>query len=147
MRTDFARFCIAAQEAIVNERLYMLMQDELDKEIKLIATLNPKLIYEEFDKLYFWRRIISVVRNHDLPYRCVSGLLWLNHKLETLSQYRECFISDCDSDTEVYKYLLEFGYRLFEQKHLFFNEDSRCGKEKVKLYNKPKKKGDENHDE
>ena len=146
MRTDIVRVVKVTEEARLNEKLYQEMREELNQEIKMIATLNPKLICKDFEKLYFWRRIISVVQNHDLPYRCVVGLLSLSRRLEVLSSFRDSFIADDDSDTEIYKFILEFGYRMFGQK-LRSADGSQNDDEPVKLYQKPKKEGDDKYDE
>lgn len=147
MRTDIVRLCKVTEEAILNERLYQQMRDELEQELKTIAMLNPKLLLKEFDTLYFWRRILSVIQTHDLPYRCVVGLLSLSHRLEVLSSFRDSFIADDDSDTEIYKFVLEFGYRMFGQRLTLAEKEAPEEYEAVKLYQKPEKEGVDECDE
>lgn len=123
MRTDMKKTNEVTEEMRLNDRLYNEMREELDREIEYIAEFDPELLYDEFEMLYFWRRVLSVLENHDLPIKCAVGLSFLSDKLEVLSSLRDLYISDEDSDAEIFKYILEIGYKAYDE--LTESEDSR----------------------
>ena len=115
MRTDIERIDEMTEEMRLNDRLYNEMCEELDREIEYIAEFEPELIYDEFEKLYFWRRVLSVLENHDLPIKCAVGLSFLSNRLEVLSSLRDLYIADEDSEAEIFKYILEIGYKAYDE--------------------------------
>ena len=115
MRTDIERIDEVTEEMRLNDRLYNEMREELDREIEYIAELEPELLFDEFETLYFWRRVLSVLENHDLPFKCAVGLSFFSDKLEVLSELRESYIADEDSEAEIFKYILEIGYKAYDE--------------------------------
>lgn len=115
MRTDIERIDEVTEEMRLNDRLYNEMREELDREIEYIAELEPELLFDEFETLYFWRRVLSVLENHDLPFKCAVGLSFFSDKLEVLSELRELYIADEDSEAEIFKYILEIGYKAYDE--------------------------------
>ena len=83
MRTDIERIGEATKEMRLNDRLYNEMREELDREIEYIAEFEPELLYNEFETLYFWRRVLSVLENHDLPFQCAVGLSFYRDRKST----------------------------------------------------------------
>ncbi len=103
------------EEIKLHDRLYDEMREELDREIEYIAEIEPELLYNEFEMLYFWRRVLSVLRNHDMPMRCAVGLSHWSNRLLMLSTLRDSYIADEDSDAEIFKYILEIGYKAYDE--------------------------------
>ena len=115
MRTDIDRINEVTEEMRLNDRLYNEMREELDREIKYIVEFEPDLLFDEFETLYFWRRVLSVLENHDLPFKCAVGLSFFSDKLEMLSSLRDSYIADEDSEAEIFKYILEIGYKAYDE--------------------------------
>lgn len=115
MRTDIDRINEVTEEMRLNDRLYNEMREELDREIKYIVEFEPDLLFDEFETLYFWRRVLSVLENHDLPFKCAVGLSFFGDKLEMLSSLRDSYIADEDSEAEIFKYILEIGYKAYDE--------------------------------
>ena len=115
MRTDIERIVGVTEEMKLNDRLYREMCEELDRRIEFIAEFAPKLLCGEFETLYFWRRVLSVLKNHDLPFHCAVGLFFLSNRLEVLSSLRHSYIDDEDDEAEIFKYILEVGYKAYDE--------------------------------
>ncbi len=111
----------------LNDRLYDEMREELDREIEYIAKIEPELLYNKFEMLYFWRRVLSVLGNHDLPIQCALGLSHWSNRLLMLSTLRDSYIADDDSEAEIFKYILEIGYKAYDE--LVETDDDRMKEE------------------
>lgn len=114
MRTNFKRLQEVTEEMELNDRLYYEMQDELEDELEYISEIEPELLPEVFDALYFYRRVISVLTDHDLPFKSAVGFFFIRKRLKVLDSLKTEFIDDSDSDSEIFKYLVEFGLQLYE---------------------------------
>ena len=115
MRNDIEKIDEVTEEMRLNDRLYNEMREELDREIEYIAEIEPELLYDEFEMLFFWRRVLSVLENHDLPIQCAVGLSHWSNRLLMLSSLRDLYIADEDSEAEIFKYILEIGYKAYDE--------------------------------
>ena len=70
---------------------------------------------EEFEKLYFAKRVLSVFQNNDMPIRAAVGLLDNVDIIEALYEDRDEYIGDSDSDTDIWNYVVEHGYRHYDE--------------------------------
>ena len=70
---------------------------------------------EEFEKLYFAKRVLSVFQNNDMPIRASVGLLDNVDIIEALYEDKDEFIGDSDSDTDIWNYVVEHGYRHYDE--------------------------------
>ena len=114
MRTDINKIDKVTEEMRLNDIVFSEMMDELDREIESISEHTPGSLPCRFESLYFKRRIISVLANHDLPFKCAIGLYFMDNKLELLDAFHEEYIADEDTESEIFKYILEFGYQLYD---------------------------------
>ena len=119
MRTDINKIDDITPEMKLNDILYKEMQEELN-DLVLYFYFDDYDYDEEsniifdFEDLYFARRVLSVIKNHDLPFKAAIGLYFFDDRLETINDFREDFLLDEDSDTEMFEFILELGYRFYD---------------------------------
>ena len=119
MRTDINKIDDITPEMKLNDILYKEMQEELNDLVLYFYFDNYDYDEEsdiifDFEDLYFARRILSVIKNHDLPFKAAIGLYFFNDRLETINDFREDFLLDEDSDIEMFEFILELGYRFYD---------------------------------
>ena len=118
MRTDIIKVTDITVEEELNDRLYNKMQAELNSRIFDyycdFYDYEEAALITDFEKLYFMRRILSVLRNHDLPLKPAIGLYAFNSRLDIIELYREDYLDDEDSDIELFDFLIELGYRFYD---------------------------------
>lgn len=114
MRTDIYRVKQITKEMRINDLLYDKMKEEYDCYVRGLHRLNPKDIPEATEQLYFHRRILSLLSDRDLPLRSAVGLFSLEGKLMKIEAQREQHIGDSDTDADVYTFLMELGYRIYD---------------------------------
>lgn len=119
MRTDINKIDDITPEMELNDRLYEELQDEFDNF--LIDFYCNDYDYEDddeisydFEDLYFMRRVLSTLRNHDLPLKAAIGLFFFREKFEIINSIRKECLPDEDSDTEMFEFILELGYRCYD---------------------------------
>lgn len=115
MKTDMKRITSVTREMRLNDIVYNRMSDELDEYIDLIIDLYPEELPKRFEELYFYQRVLSVLSNHDLPLKAAIGYFDLLNCLETLFDVKENHIGDSDSDADIFKLVVEFGYELYDE--------------------------------
>ena len=119
MRTDINRVDSISKEMKLNDKLFEQMKDELDDLIldyyfsDYEYGENEEVIYG-FETLYFFRRILSVISNRDLPFKAALGLYFFRDRLKTINNFREYYLPDEDSDSEMLEFVLELGYRFYD---------------------------------
>jgi hypothetical protein len=119
MRTDINKIDDITPEMKLNDILYKEMQEELN-DLVLYFYFDDYDYDEEsdiifdFEDLYFARRVLSVIKNHDLPFKAAIGLYFFDDRLETINDFREDFLPDEDSDAEMFEFILELGYRFYD---------------------------------
>ena len=70
MKNDVKKVNEITTEMRINDLIYKIIDDELDDMIYDCDELD-----EEFEKLYFAKRVLSVFQNNDMPIRAAVGLL------------------------------------------------------------------------
>ena len=119
MRTDINKIDDITPEMKLNDILYKEMQEELN-DLVLFFYFDDYDYDEEsdiifdFEDLYFARRVLSVIKNHDLPFKAAIGLYFFDDRHETINDFREDFLPDEDSDAEMFEFILELGYRFYD---------------------------------
>ena len=114
MKTDLKRITEVTREMKLNDMVYDRMRDELDEYIDHIVDLYPEELTKRFEKLYFYQRVLSVLSNYDLPLKAAIGYFDLLNCLETLFDVKENRIGDSDSDADIFKLVVEYGYELYD---------------------------------
>ena len=97
-------------EMRVNDLLYNIIFDELDDMI-----YDCENLADEFEMLYFGQRVLSVLENNDMPLRAAVGLFDNVDIIESLYEDKEEYIGDSDSDTDIWNYILDHGYRHYDE--------------------------------
>lgn len=110
MKNDVRKVDEITTEMRVNDLIYNIIDDELDNMICTCEDLS-----EEFEKLYFGKRILSVFENSDMPIRAAVGLLDNVAIIEALYEDRDRYIGDSDSDADIWNYIVEHGYRHYDE--------------------------------
>ena len=100
MKNDVKKVNEITTEMRINDLIYKIIDDELD---------------EEFEKLYFAKRVLSVFQNNDMPIRAAVGLLDNVDIIEALYEDKDEYIGDSDSDTDIWNYVVEHGYRHYDE--------------------------------
>ena len=114
MRTDIHRVKQITKEMKINDLLYKEMKDEYDGYIRGLYRLERELFPEALEQLYFHGRMLSVLSCRDLPLRSAIGLYSLKNKLLKIEAQRNRYIGESDADADVYSFLLELGYRIYD---------------------------------
>ena len=84
--------------------------------VLLLGRVNQKRIeVKGFEKLYFAKRVLSVFQNNDMPIRAAVGLLDNVDIIEALYEDKDEYIGDSDSDTDIWNYVVEHGYRHYDE--------------------------------
>lgn len=94
----------------VNDLLYNIIFDELDEMI-----YDCENLADEFEMLYFGQRVLSVLENNDMPLRAAVGLFDNVDIIESLYEDKDEYIGDSDNDTDIWNYILEHGYRHYDE--------------------------------
>lgn len=119
MKNDLEKIKDITGEMVLNDMLYKKMQFDLEiveKSIVNCSFTDDKDVREILlDESYFFRRVLSVLANEDIPFRACIGLFVLVDVLPTLYDEKEDYIGESDSDSDIYKYVIEYGYRNFDK--------------------------------
>lgn len=110
MKNDVKKVNEITTEMRINDLIYKIIDDELDDMIYDCDELD-----EEFEKLYFAKRVLSVFQNNDMPIRAAVGLLDNVDIIEALYEDKDEYIGDSDSDTDIWNYVVEHGYRHYDE--------------------------------
>lgn len=115
MKNDLKKITDIDTEMSINDMLYKKMQYELELVEAMIKNDTDK-DEEEFldfllDECYFYRRVLSVFANDDIPITACIGLFMLDGVLPTLFDKKDDFIGDSDSDNDIFRFVIEYGYR------------------------------------
>lgn len=116
MKNDLKEVKIVTTEMSLNDYNYSTMQKEYDD---LIFDVTIGIFDDEFeevlDKVYFFKRVLSVLSGNDIPLRAAVGFFDMAYPLEELYHMKDRFIGDDDSDSAIFEYVLEYGYRAYEK--------------------------------
>lgn len=110
LKNDVKKVNEITTEMRVNDLIYKIIDDELEDMIYDCDELD-----EEFEKLYFAKRVLSVFQNNDMPIRAAVGLLDNVDIIEALYEDKDEYIGDSDSDTDIWNYVVEHGYRHYDE--------------------------------
>ena len=65
-----------------------------------------------FNRMYFYKRFMSIFENYDIPVKASIGLF---ANLDNLYEDAEDYIGDSDTDNDIYRYAIEYGYRKYDE--------------------------------
>ena len=115
MKNDTKKVELVTSEMSLNDCLYGLMQKEYDD---FVFDFNIGIYDDDFyaaiEQAYFFKRVLSVLSDKDIPLRAAIGIFDIPNPLEKLYEEKEMFIGEGDADTDIYEYVLEYGYRQYE---------------------------------
>ena len=115
MKTDIEKIEKITSEMALNDIAYLIMQDELDALKADIDCGDYDDFGEEMHRAYFYQRVLSILANEDIPMRATIGLLSTDGILCELYGDRYGFIGESDTDEDIYKYVMEYGYRMYDR--------------------------------
>lgn len=115
MKIDVKKLEKITDEMFANDLSYRIMQKEYDMFIEDIDAGNYESIDSVMRTAYFYKRVLSVLENKDIPFRAAIGLIDTYKVLDGLYEDRYEYIGDSDTDEDIYEYVLEYGYRMYEQ--------------------------------
>ena len=110
MKNDVKKVNEITTEMRINDLIYKIIDDELEDMIYDCDELD-----KEFEKLYFAKRVLSVFQNNDMPIRAAVGLLDNVDIIKALYEDKDEYIGDSDSDTDIWNYVVEHGYRHYDE--------------------------------
>ena len=110
MKNDIRKADEVTVEMHVNDIVYGIISDELDNMI-----CDCEDLPEEFEKLYFAKRVLSVLENSDMPIRAAVGLLDNVFIVDALLEDKDEYIGESDTDTDIYNFVVEHGYRHYDE--------------------------------
>lgn len=110
MKNDIRKADEITVEMRVNDIVYGIISDELDNMI-----CDCEDLPEEFEKLYFAKRVLSVLENSDMPIRAAVGLLDNVFIVDALLEDKDEYIGESDTDTDIYNFVVEHGYRHYDE--------------------------------
>ena len=115
MRNDIKKIDNITQEMEVNNKLYYEMLKEFyDCHDDYYYFADEDDMIDDFETLYFKRRVLSVMEKHDIPFRAAIGLFFHGNRLALLNMYKDEYIEDDGSDVEIFAFILELGYRFYD---------------------------------
>ena len=115
MRNDIKRIDNVTKEMEVNNKLYYEMLKEFyDCLDDYYYFTDEDDMMDDFETLYFKRRVLSVMEKHDIPFRAAIGLFFHRNRLALLNMYKDEYIEDDGSDVEIFAFILELGYRFYD---------------------------------
>ena len=115
MKIDVEKIKKITNEMSVNDLTYRIMCKEYESIEKDIDEGNYKNISPIMKKAYFYKRVLSVLENKDVPIRAAVGLIDTVTVLDGLYEDRYEFIGDSDTDEDIYSYVIEYGYRMYDR--------------------------------
>ena len=116
MKSDNKKVELVTSEMSLNDFNYAMMQKEYDNlVIDISIGMYDDDIDAGIDKAYFYKRVLSVLSNNDIPLRAAIGIFDVPYPLDKLYEEKEMFIGEFDTDTDIYEYVLEYGYRAYEK--------------------------------
>jgi len=118
MKNDLRPVEEITTEMTFNDMLYKKMQFDLSIVESLLAKYpgdDKEYVKFLLDEYYFFKRVLSVLANEDIPFKACAGLFMLLDVLPTLYDEKENFIGESDADEDIYKFAIEFGYRQFDE--------------------------------
>lgn len=117
MRNDLKRVDNIDFEMHINDMVYRKMQFEfnyVNNKLKKGLFVDEEYGKQLLDQHYFFMRVLSVLQNNDIPERSCMGLFLLYSILTNLYRDKTDFIGESDSDNDIYKYVVEYGYRCID---------------------------------
>ena len=114
MKNDIKKVEEVTFEMKLNDIIFKFMQREYDQLVYEIVNDLYDNSYEILDEAYFYKRVISILRNYDLPEKAVVGLFCSADILFHLYSEVEDYIGDSDTDNDIYRYVMEYGYRAYD---------------------------------
>ncbi len=118
MKNDIEKATDIDSEMQMNDFLFKKLQIEtaiLEDILKEKINTEDKLLGLWLDVSYFFRRVISILSNDDIPLRACVGLFIIPDTLPTLYDNKAKFIGDSDRDTDIFEFIIEYGYRNFDK--------------------------------
>lgn len=105
-------------EMRINDMVYKKMQYEynlLNDRLKKGGSDSEE--YNQFllDEHYFFKRVLSVFQNNDMPERACMGLFLMWSVMPKLFLNKSDYIGESDNDNDIYKYVVEYGYRRLDK--------------------------------
>ena len=110
MKNDVRKTQDISTEMQINDLLYNIISDELEDMIADCDSLE-----NEFEMIYFGRRVLSVFQNNDMPIYAALGLLDNEKIIKLLYDDKEKYIGGSDGDTDIWNYIVERGYRHYDK--------------------------------
>lgn len=110
MKNDVRKMHDISTEMQINDLLYNIISDELEDMIADCDNLE-----NEFEIIYFGRRVLSVFQNNDMPIYAALGLLDNEKIIKLLYDDKEKYIGGSDGDTDIWNYIVERGYRHYDK--------------------------------
>ena len=114
MKNDIKKVDEVTFEMKLNDIVFRFMQREYET---LIYEINEGFyddVGEVVDRLYFYKRVMSIFENYDLPSKAEVGLFCAANVLDHLYSEVEDYIGDSDTDNDIYRYVIEYGYRVYD---------------------------------
>lgn len=118
MRNDLKRVDNIDFEMHINDMVYRKMQFEfnyVNNKLKKGLFVDEEYGKQLLDQHYFFMRVLSVLQNNDIPERSCMGLFLLYSILTNLYRDKTDFIGESDNDSDIYKYVVEYGYRRLDK--------------------------------
>ena len=113
MRNDIQKVKNITNQMKINDLLYKELRKEYDGLVIEICGVDNEDFAEEVERLYFPRRVLSLLSDQDLPLRCAVGLYSIDDVLFKIAALKDRYIGESDSDTDIMTMLLELGYKAY----------------------------------
>jgi len=117
MKNDIKKVDFISFEMDMNDKTYRKMQFFVDdlESILIYDDLDDTEAFEFLDKIYFGRRVLSVLANNDIPVKAAIGLFCSEDIICELYDSKEEYIGDSDADTDIFEFVIEYGYREYDR--------------------------------
>lgn len=114
MKNDLKMIDNVSFEMKLNDMVFKKMQLDLEMSNEILANSGEEDSDFQaylFEENYFFRRVLSVLSNNDIPSKACVGLFVIRDILPELFDNKDEYIGESDTDADIYEYVIEYGYR------------------------------------
>ena len=112
MKNDIKKIDKVTFEMKMNDIVFTKIRTKLNILMEDIKCYSFDDEEDVFNRMYFYKRFMSVFANYDIPVKATIGLF---ANLDNLYEDAEDYIGDSDTDNDIYRYAIEYGYRKYDE--------------------------------
>ena len=112
MKNDINKISEVTFEMKMNDLVFSMVQTRFNELVEDVKGCTFVDAAGTLGRLYFYKRFMSVFANYDIPVKASIGLFG---NICNLYEDAKNYIGDSDTDNDIYRYAIEYGYRKYEE--------------------------------